>query len=68
MPANEISFHSHNLLLSPCSPRVHEQNTIGIIRGGTVLLGLLLSTHFKSEVMGHFRRLLLHKHTTANTL
>ena len=48
------------LFLSLCSPPVREQNAADIVRGGTVLPGLLLFTHFKSEVMGHFRRLLLH--------
>lgn len=48
------------LFHSLCNHPVREQNAIGIVRGGTVLPGLLLCTHFKSEVMGHFRRLLLH--------
>lgn len=56
------------LALPPCSPSVHEQNATGIIRGGTVLLGLFLCTHFKSEVMGHFRRLLLHTHNCQYTV
>lgn len=48
------------LSLSLCSPPVREQNAVGSVTGGTVLPGLLRFTHFKSEVMGHFRRLLLH--------
>lgn len=62
MSVNKTQFLCHNLplSLSLCSPPVREQNAIGIVRGGTVLPGLLLFTHFKSEVMGHFGRLLLH--------
>lgn len=55
-----IIFLITRLFLSLCSPPVREQDAVGIVRGGTVLPGLLFFAHFKSEVMGHFRRLLLH--------